>query len=655
MLVCWNISDLISSEDAPTRSSRAERRKSMPRHSPQINSFTPGFCCPRTCFPWQRVLHCFPACTLLFAAAKTYPMNTPDKAEPDAVDSKQLVQLMMGFRSLNYLRKMHVLCRLCSSITRDNATLVLSFVLGLSENPVEMPSIAARSLHFHFGKLRSILLRHLPPECLPFLETIKQLAITDPVTTEFDEHEYLVSRVLEALITYSTREIENFVKNFHEPREMAYNEFSFSKYFLEKAQESWSRLKDCKRYVMMSLHEEEVLFFVEFVDNNRDKACEIFLSAYIFNRKFYDAVEHHVYSHELQSLYETLPRIDMARINLASLEFSTYEKLVIGRPRVRETLLDALTSGVVAYERPEIVGLVADNYDIFAPKIEMFSFSIEESLEIAEKNEGMVQHILKDIGRFETPEITKIAVFLHRKDESFIKSLFAPVLDSKDKNWIALINSYLLSKPLSEDLRGFFLNHLSDDPSYFYSLMPYFKKEKNLEALSKLLVDEASLKHFLRVFTLNEIFYFAHYVPNIESAKNITKLCIDNSSFNESVVMFAIPKMEMDVLPPLFMRSVILSYMRLPSLKKFVIGLLYKLVKRAIWLDPGLFEGFIKTLEIMGSESVGVIAQMPSDTIAEVLKKSRKLVGISKRYFAEGKGVKDRNERRLRSILLTLR
>lgn len=593
-------------------------------------------------------------CLTSFVAAKTHPMNTLHNTRSDAVDSEQLIQLMLSFRSLSYLQKMHVLSRLCRSITRDNAILVLSFVLGLSENPIEMPSIAERSLCFHFGRLRSLLLQHLPAECLPFLENIRQLNITDPVATEFDEHEYLVSKIIEALITYSTREIENFVKNFYEPREKTCTDFSFSKYFLERAQENWVCLKDCRKYVAMCLQENDICFFIELLDKSRDNACEMVLSAYVFNRKFYDAVENHIYSHGLQPLYDFLPRIDISRIDLASLNFDTYEKLVVSRPCIRETLLNALTSEKVVYERPCIVDLVANHYGIFAPRIEVFGFDIEESLRIAEKNEDIILHMLKEIGRLEAPEITKIAAFLHRKDESFIKSLFAPVLNSKDKNWIALINSYLLSKPLSEDLKGFFLSHLSDNPSYFYSLMPYFKREKNLEALSKLLVDEASLKHFLRVFTLNEIFYFAHYVSNVESAKNITKLCIDNPGFNESVVLFAIPKMEMDALPPLFMRSVILSYMKLPSLKKFVVSLLYKLVRRAIWLDPGLFEGFIKTLEIIGDESVGVIAQMPPDQIADVLRKSKRLVNISKRYFADG-NVKDRNERRFRSILLSLR
>lgn len=589
-----------------------------------------------------------------FVADKTYPMNTLRNSQSDTVDCEQLIQQMLSFRSLSYLRKMHALSRLCHSITKENAILVLSFILGLGETPVEISSVAERSLCFHFGRLRGLLLQHLPAECLPFLENIRQLNATDPVASDFDEHEYLVSKVIEVLITYSTREIENFVKNFYEPRKKMCTDFSFSKYFLEKAQENWFFMGDCRKYVVMCLQENDVDFFIELIDKNRDNACEVVLSAYVFNKKFYEAVENHIYSHELQPLYSLLPRVDISRINFASLNFDTYEKLVVSRPCIRETLLNALTSGNAVYERLCIVDLVANNYEIFALKIEMFNFDTEESLRIAEKNEEMILCMLKDVGHLEGAEITKIAAFLHRKDESFIKSLFAPVLNSKDKNWIALINSYLLSKPLSEDLRGFFLSHLSDNPSYFYSLMPYFKREKNLEALSKLLVDEASLKHFLRVFTLNEIFYFAHYVSNIESAKNITKLCIDNPGFSESVVMFAIPKMEMDALPPLFMRSVILSYMKLPSLKKFVVLLLYKLVRRAIWLDPGLFEGFIKTLEIIGDESVSVIAQMPPEQIAEVLRKSKRLVNISKRYFADG-NVKDRNERRLRSILLSLR
>ena len=113
--------------------------------------------------------------------------------------------------------------------------------------------------------------------------------------------------------------------------------------------------------------------------------------------------------------------------------------------------------------------------------------------------------------------------------------------------------------------------------------------------------------------------------------------------------------MEIDVLPPLFMRSIILSCMKLPSLKRFVAGLMQRLVKRAIWLDPDLFEGFIRVLEMLDSESVRIIAQMPPEQIASVLKRSKRLVSVSKKHFSTVKDIKDKNERRYRSILMSLR
>lgn len=567
----------------------------------------------------------------------------------------QILRIVSAFPTLTYLEKVHTFFVLCSNVTHENAVLILAFILELQDNAIEVPSMASRSLDFHLHKLKGLLEKHLSQECVYLLDGLAHIPTKEYAQTTFNEHEYLVATITEVLITYSTKEIDNFVKNFHEPKGKLDPNFNIPNFFLEEIRANWQQLKENKRYAFKCLGSEDLTSFLGFLDRKDDAAQDFILCVYFFNKAFYGILADAIYANELQPFYELLPEIDIGRINVKDMAFDVYKALVVNRPRTRDMLLDMLLTKKIEYERSSVVSLVAENYDAFAQKIDTFGLSIDESLVIAEKNREMIAHVVLSLAELDHAGIAKIAQFLIKEDDQFVKSLLAPVIRTDDKSWVELINVYLRSKPLSDDLRAFFLYHLSDNTKYFYSLMPYFRREKNLEALSRLLVDEESLRCFMRVFTLNEIFYLAHYVSDVESAKNCIKLCIDNAAFSESVVLFAIPKMEMDTLPPLFMRSVILSYMKLPSLKGFVLGLMHKLVKRAIWLDAGLFEGFVKALEVIGDESVEIILQMPPDQMAEVLRKSKKLISISKRHFADAGEVKDKNEKRFRSILASFR
>jgi hypothetical protein len=571
------------------------------------------------------------------------------------IHEDQILRIIASFPSLSCLEKIHTFFILCRNVTRENSALILAFILELQDNSIEIPAMASRSLDFHLLKLKSLLEKQLSSECLYLLEGLTHLPTKEYAQVEFNEHEYLVTSIMEALITYNTKEIDNFVKNFYEPKGKLDQSFNIPDFFLEEIRANWQQLRESKRHMFKCLKDEDLPPFLGFLDRSNDAAQDFILCVYFFNKAFYRIFVDAVYTRELQSLYELLPEIDIGRINIKDMSFDMYKALVVNRPSTRNVLLELLFTNRIGYERSSIVNLVAENYNAFTQKIALFEFDIDESLVIAEKNREIIWHVVQGLEQLDHASIAKIAQFLVKEDDQFIKSLFLPTIRTDSKSWIELINLYLRSKPLSEDLKAFFLYHLSDNANYFYSLMPYFKREKNLEALSRLLVDEESLRYFMRVFTLNEIFYLAHYVSDIERAKNCIKLCINNPAFNESVVLFAIPKMEMDILPPLFMRSVILSYMKLPSLKGFVINLMHKLVKRAIWLDAGLFEGFIKALEVIGNESVGIIAQMPPDQIAEVLRKSRKLINISKKHFSEVREMKDKNEKRFRNILSSFR
>ena len=570
-------------------------------------------------------------------------------------DNSQILEVLAKFYSFDYVEKIRLLSFLYRSATGDNSALVLSFLLNLAGETIEVPALAFRSLEFHFQKLRKKLEAVIAKECRMFLGQLTKLTMCESAGKDFDEHEYLVQSIVETLITCSTREIENMFKNFYEPKSGAAQGFSIQKFFLRDLQKNWAELSGRRRLPFMSLAAGDLPHFMLFLQENPE-SCQLFLfSAYFFNMQFYAAVEDAVYADGVQALYSELPRIDVRRINAENMRFDIFRSLLVKRPGVRDTLLDMLASGGIYYEKKAILGLVAEVYEVFAGRLARFVPCVEDMLRVARANEDAVPELIANLDKFDEAGVQMLSQLLQQKDDAFVKRVFAPAVRSRDGRVADLINSYLLARPLPEGQRSFFLESLGDNPDYFYSLMPYFKREKNLESIGTALVDERSLVHFLRVFTLNELFYLAHYVPDLERAKKIAKLCIDSEGFGESVVMFAVPKMELDKLPPLFMWSIILSYMKLPTLKGFVVNLLHKLVKRAIWQDMDLFEGFIKALEAVGNESVDVLVQMPAEQITRALKRSEKLVGTARKHLSASKGMRDRDEKKLRNALISMK
>jgi symplekin len=172
--------------------------------------------------------------------------------------------------------------------------------------------------------------------------------------------------------------------------------------------------------------------------------------------------------------------------------------------------------------------------------------------------------------------------------------------------------------------------------------------------LEKFLKNEDHLNIFLRVLTPDEIFYRSHYFKEIKNSLNVTQLCMNNTEiFNEHVMLYVISRMEGDTLPPLFMRTVILSLINFPNLKKFVTSLMFRLGKRKVWTSARMFEGFVKCLDVLGSSGVEIVMTLPEEQIEMVFSKSKRMLDLCDSYVKSQSSLKGRYVRILKNILKT--
>jgi len=94
-------------------------------------------------------------------------------------------------------------------------------------------------------------------------------------------------------------------------------------------------------------------------------------------------------------------------------------------------------------------------------------------------------------------------------------------------------------------------------------------------------------------------------------------------------------------LPPLLMRTVILTAQRFPSLVSsgFITSSLAHLIRHRVWLDARLWDGVVKCFKMLGSRSFSILLQLPEPQLADVLQRSPEVREDLKKYAAGGKNV----------------
>lgn len=175
----------------------------------------------------------------------------------------------------------------------------------------------------------------------------------------------------------------------------------------------------------------------------------------------------------------------------------------------------------------------------------------------------------------------------------------------------------------------------------FFILSPYVKNQQLISNLEKFCVDEFTLIEFLKVLSPEEIYLNVHYFKDIKKSLHITQLISKKKEiFNISVCKYCILEMEKKSLPPLFMRTVIISLINFESMKDFVLSLMFRLVQNQIWNNKQLYSGFVKCLSFLGNSAFEIIMCMPEDRMKDVLNDEKMLL-MSEKYIKKS-GLKGR-------------
>ncbi|KAG0437149.1 putative histone-lysine N-methyltransferase 1, partial [Dictyocoela muelleri] len=187
-----------------------------------------------------------------------------------------------------------------------------------------------------------------------------------------------------------------------------------------------------------------------------------------------------------------------------------------------------------------------------------------------------------------------------------------------DKKLQKIILMYLKQNSHDDLIKDFVTSVFMDDKDYFYQVMVFLDKKSLLKYIPLYLTDEG-MPYFLKKFEPSELFFESHFLEF--EGVNAIKICILN--FDEEIIIQVLILLE-DKLPVLFMRSVILAYLRFKN-KNYTLSLLKRLVKRKIW-GLRLYPGFIKCLEVIDIEDcVEVLHELPIDASRELVFKNEKI------------------------------
>ncbi|KAG0419277.1 hypothetical protein EQH57_0545, partial [Dictyocoela roeselum] len=187
-----------------------------------------------------------------------------------------------------------------------------------------------------------------------------------------------------------------------------------------------------------------------------------------------------------------------------------------------------------------------------------------------------------------------------------------------DKKLQEIILLFLKQGSPDELVKNYVTGVFMDDSDYFYQVMVFLDKKSLLKYIPRYLTDEG-LPYFLKKFEPSELFFECHFLE-LEGVHAI-KICIAN--FDEEIVVRVLILLE-DKLPALFMRSVILAYLRFKN-RAYTVSLLKRLVARKIW-GMRLYAGFLKCLEVVDSaDCADVLREMPVDICREMVLGNEKI------------------------------
>ncbi|KAH3767727.1 symplekin [Pelomyxa schiedti] len=187
---------------------------------------------------------------------------------------------------------------------------------------------------------------------------------------------------------------------------------------------------------------------------------------------------------------------------------------------------------------------------------------------------------------------------------------------------------------------------LSNDTRFLVSIVAGLTKEEIQEYLPKYL----GLKPNVLLAMINRILHtpsspldprsfliMLHTVPTayVKSAIEPIRICLEQGNIYTQDVLAAVLQHLVDEIPvpPLFMRTTIWVVQKHRKLMSFVMNqLLSTLIRKQVWLDRILWEGFVNVVKISKPFSFPIILQLPPAQLAVLLHNNADLLGSLRTY-----------------------
>lgn len=568
---------------------------------------------------------------------------------------ESIVELFNLFCNSDWKEKLKILLDLKKTLDVENSVMILSFLLEINSlQQIKVPLSSFHALNDTFNDLKICLSDMLPNECKHLLKELNEFELCEMREEEaktFNENEYLIKIIMESLITFSAKEIEQLINIYFEPYAFEFvNQTNLFEYFLKKIDQSkFLGIKE-REFIYKSLRKEEVEDLLSFLEKSKVKE-EIIYSLYLYNPMVYDCLIKFIINFQISDLYDFLPKIDENYLLSKDVESSLLINVLLNRPLLFDKTVNFITKEVFEENKDEFIKLISNNFELLENKINLFPFSFLDHLKIADKHISFFSKIIDNFDYYSEIDNSELNQYLQKQSVEKIIEVFEVILKKQTERRKEFVNYFIQSTLLNSELKEYFLKNL--DETYFYSLLPYHKREKQLEGISKYLTDKISLNYFLKVFSLGELFYFSHYINDIHQAKNAIQLCIDHPQFSENTLLFAIPKMETEKLPCLCMWSLIISYLKLKNRKLFI-PIMIRFTKKEIWNNKQLLQGYYKMLELLSFEALEVLKAIDPDSVYLLLKNNRTILRTCREYF-EKNDVSDYQMNILKDVVYSIK
>ncbi|TBU05967.1 symplekin tight junction protein [Hamiltosporidium magnivora] len=586
----------------------------------------------------------------------------------------EIADILAKARKMNPSDFLLLLSTLYRIINKDNCKIIFPFILDLSENPLELDPIYHRSFSFHFKCLLTKI-KYILPESFTFLyENIENIKFKTKKISEanvktekkFLPFEFIYNIVLEALVTASSKEIENIIDCYFGSSK---EDLMFKPNFISEILKNMVHLKEdkninnCIKYIANILSKDDTNQLLDFLNQNYSLCNIFFLTIFLYNFDVYKNIEEVVLSTQKYFNFEiitALIEIDIQKVfnfidesKNEDIKIPLLKNFIENRPKNENEIIQYLKENKI--QKDLLVEFFKEYFCHFKSHINEFEFTLEEQLSIAECDDTLFY----DIYNNNLNELNKTMKYLTSRNDEFIFSFFSEICSQNtnfNKNTIdESIIWFLRYKKLPENLKSLFVKRLSDNSAYFFALIFYLEKEQIMSLMELFLVDQTSLQMFLKVLSSKDILLNIHFFSDLKKTAHSIQLCLNNKDiFNEHVFIYVITTLEDGTLPPLFMRTVVLALNEFPNLKKFIFSLLFRLSRRKIWQFPKLFEGFIKCLAGMGSSSVEVIMTLPEDIAREIIFQNNKLRKYTEDYVSSTSGYKKKSSWILKNILKSI-